>query len=345
MTAAKAADVARRFTAQDKLPPVILVFGPDRGLVTEVSDHILTLFDGGDDPFAIVKLDAATVAADPARLIDEAGTISMFGGKRLILVRDAAGRNMSPAVLPLLTHAPTDAVVVVEAGDLKRGTGLRKDVEAHKSAVAVYCPPDGERDLDRMIDDETAKFGLMIDPDARAVLRERLGADRAASRNEVLKACLHAAGNEALTVEDIDAVVGDVAASQVSEAVDAAFLGNRHALDAVLGRVLRQDSAAVQILMVAQRVCHAMEQAAALVASGTVPSRAVEDVRPPLFGSAKAMAARALDHWTPVKLRAASEAIAEATFRTRIMPHLAAAVTRDVLFRIASQASARRPSR
>ena len=68
MTAAKANEVGRRFPHRDKLPPVVLVFGPDRGLVTEVSDAILALFDDSDDPFAIVKLDAATVTADPARL-------------------------------------------------------------------------------------------------------------------------------------------------------------------------------------------------------------------------------------------------------------------------------------
>ena len=61
MTAAKANEVGRRFPHRDKLPPVVLVFGPDRGLVTEVSDAILALFDDSDDPFAIVKLDAATV--------------------------------------------------------------------------------------------------------------------------------------------------------------------------------------------------------------------------------------------------------------------------------------------
>lgn len=341
MTTAKAAEVGRRFTHRDKLPPVILVFGPDRGLVTEVTDAMLALFADVDDPFAIVKLDAATVASDPARLIDEAGTISMFGGKRLILVRDGAGRNMVPAVAPLLKTPPSDAVVVVEQGDLKRGTGLRKEVEGHREAVAIYCPADSERDLDRMIEEEVAKFGLTVDADTCAVLRERLGADRAASRNEVLKACLHAADGGSLTLADVDAVVGDVSASQVSEAVHAAFLGNRHALDAVLSRVLRQDSAAVQILMTAQRVAHGMELAAVAVAAGTSPNRAADDVRPPLFGETKHVVARAVEHWPPAKLRAVSEAIAAATFRTRIMPHLAAAVTRDVLFRIASQASAR----
>ena len=40
-------------------------------------------------------------------------------------------------------------------------------------------------DLERMIDEEAAGLGLTVEPDARAALIERLGADRAASRGEV----------------------------------------------------------------------------------------------------------------------------------------------------------------
>lgn len=341
MTALRASDVARRLGDAARLPPIVLVFGPDRGLVTEVSDALTALFPAADDPFAVVKLDAATVAADPGRLMDEAGTVSLFGERRLILVRDGGTRNLAPALAPLLAQPPTDCVVVVEAGDLRRGMGLRKAVEDHGSAVAVYCPTDSERDLDRMIDEEAARLALRVDAEARALLRDRLGADRAASRNEVLKACLHAAETGVLGVADVNAVVGDVGVSELADAVDAALLGQRRQLDQLLSRLLRHDSAAVQLLMTAQRTLHALELAAAAVANGTAPTRAVEAVRPPFYGARKEAAARILDRWPAPRLRHASEAVASATFTTRLMPGLAAAVARDVLLRIVSQPAAR----
>lgn len=336
MTAIKASEIGRRFTDPDKLPPVILVFGPDRGLVTEVTDAISRLFDGGDDPFAVVRLDAATIAADPARLVDEAGTISLFGARRLVIVRDAGGRNLSPALAPLLRAPPRDAVVVVEAGDLKRGVGLRKEVEDDRVAAAVYCPVDGEKELERMIDEEARALGLTVHVDARAALVDRLGADRAASRSEVLKACLYAAGTGALTLGDIDAVIGDGGVAEVSEAVDAAFLGQRRILDQLLSRVLRQDSAAVTLLMDAQRFAQGLELGAAAVADGTAPMRAADAVRPPLYGSHRQTAPRILERWTPAPLRAASALLAEAIFRTRVMPALAAVTARDAMMRLAS---------
>jgi DNA polymerase-3 subunit delta len=343
VTALKASEVGRRFDDAAKLPPVTLVFGPDRGLVTEVSAHILGLFgERADDPFAVVRLDAAAVVADPVRLADEANTVSLFGDRRLILVRDGGTRNLVPAVAPLLATPPTDAVVVVEAGDLKRGTGLRKQVEDSRTAAAVHCPADSGADLERMIEEEAAHLGLAVEPDACAALAERLGGDRGASRNEVLKACLHAADAGTLRMEDLDAVVGDVAVSAVADAVNAAFLGQRETLDRLLTRLLRQDSAAGQLLSTAQWMTHALEQAAHAVAGGTPPSRAVDAIRPPLYGANKAAAARILQRWPPPRLRLASRAIAEATFRARTTAPLAPALVRDVLFRIASQAPARR---
>ncbi|GAB5374075.1 MAG: hypothetical protein AcusKO_05370 [Acuticoccus sp.] len=133
-------------------------------------------------------------------------------------------------------------MVLVEAGDIRKGVGLRKEVEAHAVAVAVFCPADTVRDLERMVDEEAASFGLTVEPDARAALIERLGADRAASRGEVMKACLHALGGETVTLADIDAVVGDVSAGEMGEAVDAAFMGDRGRLDALLAKLLRQDA-------------------------------------------------------------------------------------------------------
>lgn len=338
MASVRAADIGRKFKAFANLPAIVLVFGPDRGLVTETAQRLAALFDEGSDPFALVRLDAAAVTADPARLTDEARTVSLFGDRRLIWVRDGASKNLSPAMAPLLSDPPTDAVVLVEAGDLRRGTGLRKEVEAHATAAAVYCPADDDKALDRMIEEEAALFDLTVAPDARAALRDNLGADRAASRAEVSKVCLHAAGSGALTLADVEAVAADVASSALSEAIDTAFLGDRAALEPLLARAL-SDNAPSSVLVIAQRSSHTLEAAAALVARGAAPQRAVEGLRPPLYGARKAAATTILTRWSAADLRAVSALLAETTFATRIRPHLAAPLVRDAFLRIASHAN------
>ena len=83
MTAIKAADVDSFVARPDPARPVVLVFGPDAGLVSErVNALIKASVDDMNDPFSLVRLDAEELAADPARLVEEAQTIPLFGGRR-----------------------------------------------------------------------------------------------------------------------------------------------------------------------------------------------------------------------------------------------------------------------
>src|SRR2546427_10613430 len=73
--------------------PIALVFGPDAGLVSERVQAILrATVEDLSDPFRLVRLEGDELAADPPRLLDEAGTIPLFGGKRAIWV-NAGGRG------------------------------------------------------------------------------------------------------------------------------------------------------------------------------------------------------------------------------------------------------------
>ena len=109
----------------DPARAVVLVFGPDAGLVSERVDAIMRAsVDDPDDPFSLVRLDGDALASDPARLIDEATTVPLFGGRRAIRVR-AGSRNIVPAVEAVLAAPLRDCRVVIEAGDLKRNAPLR----------------------------------------------------------------------------------------------------------------------------------------------------------------------------------------------------------------------------
>ena len=74
--------------------PIVLVYGPDRGLVSERARRFAEKAGVPlDDPFSVVKLDASDLDKEPGRLLDEANTLPMFAGKRLLWVRNAGGQK------------------------------------------------------------------------------------------------------------------------------------------------------------------------------------------------------------------------------------------------------------
>ena len=194
MVALKTADIEKFLTRPDPARLVVLVYGPDAGLVSErVNALIKASVDDVSDPFSLVRLEAEDLSANPARLVEEAQTIPLFGGRRAVWAK-AGSRNIAPSVEAVLALPSSECRVVIEAGDLRRNAPLRVVCERAKNAAALPCYADTERDLARLIDSEMREAELTLKPDARAMLIPLLGGDRAASRNELRKLALYARG-------------------------------------------------------------------------------------------------------------------------------------------------------
>src|ERR1700757_2853132 len=93
MVALRGKDIDAFLARPDPGRPIILLYGPDAGLVRERADALLkSAVDDPDDPFSMVKLDGDELSAEPSRLLDEALTVPLFGGRRAIRVRAGARR-------------------------------------------------------------------------------------------------------------------------------------------------------------------------------------------------------------------------------------------------------------
>jgi DNA polymerase-3 subunit delta len=227
VVALKTSEVETFLAAPDPRRPVVLIYGPDAGLVRERADALVKAAAPDADAFAIVPLDGDAIAADPGRLHDEARTMGLFGGRRVLRIR-AGARNFQDALAALLEDPPTDTVIVIEAGELRRNSPLRTLCESSKKAVTIACYADSERDLVRLVERSLAGAGLKIDPDARDALVSLVGADRLATRSEIDKLALYAAGRERVVLDDVRAVIADGSALALDDVVDAAAAGEPH---------------------------------------------------------------------------------------------------------------------
>src|SRR5690348_4606950 len=137
MTALKAAEVAAFLAKPGAKQTIVLIFGPDAGLVRERVDAIIAKsVDDPRDPFSLARLDDTALADEPQRLVEEAHTVPLFGGRRAVWVK-AGSRSIVSAVEILLAAPPgKDCTVVIEAGDLAKNSPLRVICEKSKDAAA-----------------------------------------------------------------------------------------------------------------------------------------------------------------------------------------------------------------
>ena len=200
----------------------LLVYGPDRGLVSERAAALSKSVNVDlSDDFNVVRLDSSDLKEDPARLLDEINAIALFGGDRLIWLRGAGNdKAVVDAVTAMAADPPGDTTLIIEAGDLKKGSSLRKAAEAGKASIALPCYGDDGRTINALIDEELGQAGLKISPAARQHLLENLGGDRLASRGELTKLALYCHGRDEVTEEDVRAICGDASSLSIDEAVD-----------------------------------------------------------------------------------------------------------------------------
>jgi DNA polymerase-3 subunit delta len=339
MVAVKNADVDRFVARPDPARPVILVFGPDAGLVRERAEVLIAAaVEDPRDPFALARIDGDALADEPERLVEEAHTVPLFGGRRAVWVR-AGGRNFTASVERVLAAPPgADCRIVIEAGDLKRTAPLRALCERAPNAAALPCYADGGRDLNRLIDEEMRDAGLSIAPDARAALAALIGGDRGTSRSELRKLALYAHGRPGVGLDDVLAVVTDASAFALDAIADAAFAGKAQDFEVHFAKARSEGVAASPIVSAAIRQAAMLHRLRLTVEQGRSAGDPVESAGPAIHFSRKALVQAALSIWSAKRLERIIGQLGDTALEVRQRANLAYPIAHRALLSIADTA-------
>jgi DNA polymerase III subunit delta len=339
MVALRGKEIDAFLARPDAARPIILLYGPDAGLVRERADALLaSAVDDPNDPFSLVRLDGDELSAEPSRLVDEAMTMPLFGGRRAIRVR-AGSRSFASAIDTLADSPLKDCRIVIEAGELRPESPLRKACERAKAAVAIGCYPDDAGQLNRLIDTELKVSNLRIAADAS--LMALLGGDRQASRNELKKLALYAHGQSEVTLEDVMAVVADASELKVDPIVDGAFAGKPDLVETEFAKAVVAGTYPGMIISAAQRHAAWLHKTSLAVAEGTPASSLLDSGFPRLHFSRKPSAEVALRNFSPARLVGVIDLLATAALEMRKQAPLATVITQRTLLSIAVNARRR----
>ena len=241
---------AERFLAQpDPAVRAALIFGRDLGAVRERAQALAAKIAASpDDPFDVALVTDGDLDEDPARLVDELMAYSLMGGRRLVRLRlstERAGPDRLAAEA-LERHAAgefnPEAFFLIEAGNLERGSALRRAAEKAAAAVAIPCYEDEVGDLARMTREALTQDRLSLTAEALDLFVRRLPHERGVARREIERLALYLGpGSGAVgAADDLADFLGVEPEASLADAAQDAFGGRLAAAQAGLRRAAQE---------------------------------------------------------------------------------------------------------
>ena len=264
---------------------VILVYGPDEGLVRErIMMLAKTVVADVTDPFNVAEFTGDALDENPARLADEAQSISMLGGRRVVLVR-AGSDSISKHVESLLASlTPEGNLVLIEAGNLPPRSSLRALCEAAPNAAAVPCYVDDERDLSKVLAEGLRAGGYTISSEALTFMAANIVGDRGITRSEIDKLITYmGAASKNVTLDDVIACVGHSAALPIDDLIRHIGTGQFAEADRTLNNLVSEDVQPVTIARALQGHFWKLHLTRARIDQGSDVESALARLKPPLF--------------------------------------------------------------
>lgn len=247
-----------------------------------------------------VDLSGAELRGDPARLADEAASISMFGGARWILV-DSAGDETVPALEALLEAPAAGNPVALLAGSLKPASKLLKLALGAPSALAFASYTPDAREAGQLVLGMARAQGLIVRPDVASRIAESCGGNRAIIEQELAKFALYADAApdspKPIDHDVVDALGAAADEGDLTRLVDSAAGGNAAALESELVRLRSEGLEGITLIRAMLRRMALLARLRAEVEGGAEPGAVMASAGKSIFFKEKDGIERQLRRW------------------------------------------------
>jgi DNA polymerase-3 subunit delta len=299
---ANRAEIERALDAPPAHIRFFLLYGPDEAESLSLAQRLERAMGAGAER---IDLEGAALKSDPARLADEAASISLFGEKRHIRL-NVVGDECMPAIEALLDSEVGGNPVVVIAGALRPTSALLKRALADSAVMACISYALDAEKAAPLAAAMAREQGLRLDMDAARQLAHSAANDRALMAREVEKLALYldAAPDRPATADmaALEAIGAGEGEAELSKLVDAVLGGNPGDAAGEIRQLEEQGVAGIPaIRAVAKRVQLLVRLAGQVQKSGDARS-VVEAQGKAIFWKEKAGVERQLKRWSPERL-------------------------------------------
>ena len=286
-----------------------LVHGPDEAAAFDFAAQLARSVGARAER---IDLDGATLRADPARLADEAASLSLFGDARWIRVT-GVGEESLAAVTTLLAADRAGNPVFAIAPGLRATAKLVKLASDAPAALVTQCYAPTGRAAEQLVTKIAAEHGLRPVHGVAARIVEATGGDRAVMTRELEKLALFLDADPSRPREldgaALDAVGADLGEAAADGLIAALVDGRTAELGAELMRLAEAGAAPVQWLrQLARRIVLLIELRLEMD-RGNDPGPLV---KPRVHFSEEEAILRALRLWTAARLSRALDLVVAA---------------------------------
>jgi DNA polymerase-3 subunit delta len=271
-----------------------LFHGPDEGQSRGLANRLLQALQA--ERFVVAS---GAVKFDPATLADEAGAMSLFGGKRAIWV-EPAGEDIAAGAEALLQANAAESPVIAIAGALKKTSALLKLAESSPAALAFAAYVPEGADAERMVIDVGRRYGLKIAGPLAARLADACANDQAVVTQELQKLALYVDASphspRELGHEAVDAVGAELEGGELPRLADLALAGELRELADELAQ-LPASAEAIPIVRALHRRLLMLAPARARVERGERADAVMTALGKSLFWKDKELFGRLLGLW------------------------------------------------
>jgi DNA polymerase-3 subunit delta len=168
-----------------------LVFGPESSLVSHRFNIIAKKISPDlSDPFLVSNISKERISEDKALLVDEFFSMSMLGGRRLILIKDCdakAGEALKALCEDKDFAKKSENFILIQGGDLDKSSSLRKICEDNPYFATIACYEDNEGVIRKFIADELVKRKIRFTAPVTEILLGKFGSNRLLILSEIEK--------------------------------------------------------------------------------------------------------------------------------------------------------------
>jgi len=190
-----------------------LVYGPE-AIVVRARVEIIAkkIVKDLSDGFLVSNLSEEKLEIDNALLADEFYSMAMFGGRKLIIIKDASTYT-AQALKALVANKDyakkSDNFILIQADDLSKTSALRKIAEDNPSLASIACYEDSEQVIRQFIIDNLKQKNLKFNLKIVDLFLEKFGKNRQLIALEIEKISQYFASENNLESEALAQMLVD----------------------------------------------------------------------------------------------------------------------------------------